>query len=1295
MTPCVSHVLIGLVASGVSAGLDQVLLEAEKPCASKGITIVKDTTASGGMCIRFPGRDDAFVRYEFDAPADGEYYLWCKIKLAEQTPRCQLFTRVKVNGVAMAGIPQLFLPQSSPENARRFRKAWCWERSNPCDLKRGRNTLFLPNPGTSKWLDVRARKRVLDRYVYFDALLLRRVRSPLPRLTYGDHFRYLIMPFVTVNGYYWPRISTRFWDIFGCTGLSAYDLHPCPTAGGYRPDGPKFSFKNHNYWCDTAKGHGVPMLSQFNEHSLRSRADDKLARLINMKANTGAYHTHYFSFASPAAMTYWRQFVRGCAEHDRKHYGKTVIGYVMPGEMYNMRGMRGKAYWDFRPEAIAAFKGYLRRKFGSVEKLNRAWDAQHTSFDKIEPLTCMRVQEVPKGKLGLWYEWLRYQRELFASYFRVTSEELKKVRPDVKLIGYNQDRAMGHCFRAWDPAVNGIDNELLGEILDWPGADGSWCDMGATGIVFVNEYRRTIAGGKPIAHPECGESIWPFIAQPVRPPWCYYELGRRLYFFCCLAQGAVWMQPNSGVSSPYYLPFEHPHAGCYWQHGFFPADGTNNPEELQQPALEIARSVRELYQYGELISHAEIGPRRVAILSPENAMIVEPGCWPVWEVKALFDALWTQAGYVPEFIGPRRLARDQARTDVPLFLDGANHMTPQTVGAVRRLWQQGGKLIGVGAPSLYDCWGKGGKHLALADVFHADYDGMLPLVSFTRKGKPTIEKLVMVEDLGPLNKGDKLPLVGREVVKLKALPGARVIARYSSGAPAIVGATGPNGARSLLIGMRLGTGLQAWRGQLAERARRFLLAVLEPLGARPAVVVEDDKGARLREVFASRSVYRRSGQPVNDLVFIINLDVSGEPAPRRAVVHLDTGDVGSVRQVYVSDQNLRTFYVPWKPGRGGRGLQFELPALKQTAWVAVVRDEAVLADLPVGSIKTVPEPRWVGRVEWQPGRRHPVEVTYRNTRGKPLEGVVKLITLDRRLGSWPTRLVSGQARWTLEPGKMGRWQFAVTPPADFRGGLVYASITAAGLKESHFSFLVEQPARDAPAKPASKGAAKREVYTLMKCLTIPDIDGKTAVDWSGQKGDIASRISFLLAPGDPKAPKGWGGPKDLSGSIRMRWGTEGLYLTADVTDDAVENHAQADILWNGDSIHLCVDTVHGPEDPSAPWNADCFQIMLSPTSSSGRPAMHLKGLMRNGELVNSAIACKKTPGGYTIEAFVSADNFRTWKPVPGRKMLMAVSVIDVDRGGPTRGWDWTARAPWTDRQAMNVAELVRYRGWHD
>jgi len=376
-------------------------------------------------------------------------------------------------------------------------------------------------------------------------------------------------------------------------------------------------------------------------------------------------------------------------------------------------------------------------------------------------------------------------------------------------------------------------------------------------------------------------------------------------------------------------------------------------------------------------------------------------------------------------------------------------------------------------------------------------------------------------------------------------------------------------------------------------------------------------------------------------------------------------------------------------------LRFELPALKQTALVVVVRDPALLPDLPVGSIKTTPEPRWVGRVLWKAGQAHPVEVTYRNTAGRPRRGTVDLITLDRRLGRWPTRQTSGNTPWELGPGQTATWRFDVTPPADFRGGLVYASIKHDGGGESHFSFLVEQPAQPAPTTTsAAAPSPKRKVYALMKCLTIPDIDGVTTVDWSGQKGDVASRINFLLDPKAPDAPKTWRGPKDFSGSVRLLWGKEGLYLTADMTDDVVMNHAHGDVLWSGDSIHLVLDTARGPEDPSRPWSGDCYQIMLSPTSSSGRPAMYLKAVTQNGEPGASAIACKRTAGGYCLEAFVAAANFRTWKPVVGKKILLALTIIDHDPGR-SQSWAWACGNLWTDRHGMHVAHFVRYAGWHE
>lgn len=64
-----------------------------------------------------------------------------------------------------------------------------------------------------------------------------------------------------------------------------------------------------------------------------------------------------------------------------------------------------------------------------------------------------------------------------------------------------------------------------------------------------------------------------------------------------------------------------------------------------------------------------------------------------------------------------------------------------------------------------------------------------------------------------------------------------------------------------------------------------------------------------------------------------------------------------------------------------------------------------------------------------------------------------------------------------------------------------------------------------------------------------------------------ARQFFISIPG----AKPWGGPQDLSGTMRFLWDDEHLYVGVNVTDDVFCNTKQDEEIWNGDSLQFLIN----------------------------------------------------------------------------------------------------------------------------
>ncbi|MBI2301823.1 MAG: hypothetical protein HYU66_23205 [Armatimonadetes bacterium] len=204
-------------------------------------------------------------------------------------------------------------------------------------------------------------------------------------------------------------------------------------------------------------------------------------------------------------------------------------------------------------------------------------------------------------------------------------------------------------------------------------------------------------------------------------------------------------------------------------------------------------------------------------------------------------------------------------------------------------------------------------------------------------------------------------------------------------------------------------------------------------------------------------------------------------------------------------------------------------------------------------------------------------------------------------------------------------------------------------------------------------------------------------DWSAVPGPI--RVD---RPGQATWGKvEWSGPADLSGTVRLAWRPEALFLAADVTDDQLRQSQRGAGIWQGDHVELYLDALPDLEPARDPFGAGQFQILFSPGNflrtgdalTDCPPEAHAyqpPGLTADGV----EVAAKRTPKGWTIEASVPWKLLGLDRPAVGTPLRVEVGLSDTDSADPRQECMLTTSPdPWAIRRGrLNPAVLAAADG---
>lgn len=85
---------------------------------------------------------------------------------------------------------------------------------------------------------------------------------------------------------------------------------------------------------------------------------------------------------------------------------------------------------DWAPEALEGFRAWLRRRYGSLERVNADWGTSFTNWEELAPMTTEEAQR--HGNFAPWADHREYMEEEFIRAFELARRLLRDIDPEAR-----------------------------------------------------------------------------------------------------------------------------------------------------------------------------------------------------------------------------------------------------------------------------------------------------------------------------------------------------------------------------------------------------------------------------------------------------------------------------------------------------------------------------------------------------------------------------------------------------------------------------------------------------------------------------------------------------------------------------------------------------------------------------------------------------------------------------------------------------------------------------------------------
>jgi beta-galactosidase len=512
----------------------------------------------------------------------------------------------------------------------------------------------------------------------------------------------------------------------------------------------------------------------------------------------------------------------------------------------------------FCPSSEARFREWLKKKYGTLEALNAAWYRRFERWEQVEP---------PRASTILSYtdylDWRAFIDDKLAGDLRTRVEAIRSADHAHAITSH---AAVPGLFTSPTDGFGEPDDFKMAESADFFGTSlypkhsesaHPWSfQMLAAGLDFTRSTGHSSGKGFWIGELQAGQGVTGMrIAAPVD------SHDEEFWMWKVLSHGAreiavyAWYPMNSGYESNGY--------------GLINLDGTLTPR-----ARAAGKVAQQIAQNGGDLLAAEPTRAQVAVLFNRLSYMVGGSEASLSKLgNATSDSLlgvhraFLEQQIPVDFVHPVDVAHDKLSQYKILFLPFPVMLSKNVAEGVARFIRNGGTAVAEARLAWNDERGFSSDEvpgMGLAAVFGAREKVIRPL-----------EKPEVI--LGP-NSGlpgwttDAHVTAEAFEEELEPLSGARVLARFADGAPAIVQNSYGKG-KAILVGSFLA---MSYERQHNDAAKQVLLAFARAAGVTPEVIVSGHNISQME-------VRRLEG---NDVQFLFAFNHSDHPADAKIAIRV-------------------------------------------------------------------------------------------------------------------------------------------------------------------------------------------------------------------------------------------------------------------------------------------------------------------------------------------------------------------------------------------------------------------------
>ncbi|MGO8734956.1 MAG: beta-galactosidase [Terriglobia bacterium] len=516
------------------------------------------------------------------------------------------------------------------------------------------------------------------------------------------------------------------------------------------------------------------------------------------------------------------------------------------------------AEFCFCPSSQARFRAWLKQKYGTLEALNAAWYRRFERWEQAEP---------PRASTILSYtdylDWRAFIDDKLAGDLRTRVEAIRSA-----------DHAHAITSHAAVPGLFTSPTDGFGEPDDFKMAASAdffgtslypkhsesvrpWSyEMLAAGLDFTRSAGHSLGKGFWIGELQAGQGVTGMrIAEPVD------SHDEEFWMWKVLSHGAreiaiyAWYPMSSGFESNGY--------------GLINLDGTLTPR-----ARAAGKVAQEMARNGGDLLATEPAGAQVAVLFNRLSYMVGGSQSSLSKLgNATRDSLlgvhraFLEQQIPVDFVHPMDVVHDKLSQYKILFLPFPVMLSKNVAEGVVRFIQNGGSVVAEARLAWNDERGFSSDEvpgMGLAAVFGAREKVIRPL----EKPEVILEPNAGLPGCTP---GTRAVAEAFEE-ELEPLPGARVLARFADGAPAMVENDYGKG-KAILVGSFLA---MAYERQHNDAAKQVLLAFARAAGVTPEVNVSGHNTSQME-------VRRLEG---NDVQFLFAFNHSDQPADAKIAIRV-------------------------------------------------------------------------------------------------------------------------------------------------------------------------------------------------------------------------------------------------------------------------------------------------------------------------------------------------------------------------------------------------------------------------